>query len=261
MRVDLAHTIGALQSRQVASNGLRFGSSDMATGYEEGVTLGGRAAGRFLRVLPGATAAHLPQLHLTSRRLREGVDVSRSQTVRAILPAGGVERSRERAEAPSRRRHDMGTLRDSALRRWGFKLLVNLYGPYVLSGVRITEVADDLRCIEVRMALRPWNRNYVGTHFGGSLFAMADPWFMIMLIEQLGPGYVVWDKSGSIRFRKPGRGTVRARFELAQERVEEIRRAADDTGKTEPVFTAQIVDAQGEVVAEVEKLLSVRRRT
>jgi acyl-coenzyme A thioesterase PaaI-like protein len=154
----------------------------------------------------------------------------------------------------------MGTLRDSALRRWAFKLWVNLYGPYVLSGIRVTRVADDLGSIEVQMALRPWNRNYVGTHFGGSLFAMADPWFMIMLIELLGPGYVVWDKSGSIRFRRPGRGTVRARFEIARERVEEIRRAADAAGKTEPVFAAQIVDGQGEVVAEVEKLLSVRRK-
>jgi acyl-coenzyme A thioesterase PaaI-like protein len=154
----------------------------------------------------------------------------------------------------------MATLRDSALRRWAFRLRVNLYAPYLLAGVHVTEVADDLGSIDVRMALRPWNRNYVGTHFGGSLFAMADPWFMIMLMDQLGSGYVVWDKAGTLRFRKPGRGTVRARFEVPRDRVEEIRRAADAGGKTEPVFSAQITDAQGEVVAEVEKLLSVRRR-
>jgi hypothetical protein len=89
---------------------------------------------------------------------------------------------------------------------------------------------------------------------------MADPWFMLMLIERLGPGYVVWDKAGSIRFRKPGRGTVRARFALPGARVEEIRRAADAEGRVEPVFTAQITDAQGDVVAEVEKRISVRRK-
>ena len=110
------------------------------------------------------------------------------------------------------------------------------------------------------MRLHAWNRNYVGTHFGGSLFAMADPFFMIILMERLGPGYVVWDKSGTIRFRRPGRGTVRATFEITPERVEEIRRAADAGGKVEPTFVARIVDAQGEVVAEVEKLLSVRRK-
>ena len=111
------------------------------------------------------------------------------------------------------------------------------------------------------MRLWPWNRNYVGTHFGGSLFSMADPFFMIMLIEQLGPGYTVWDKAGTIRFRRPGRGKVRARFEIPPERLEEIRRAADAGGKVEPTFSVSILDAQGEVVAEVEKLLSVRRKT
>ena len=154
----------------------------------------------------------------------------------------------------------MRTLTLPAWRHQWLKLLANLYGPFLLAGIRTTELAEDFGAIEVEMALRPWNRNYVGTHFGGSLFAMADPWFMIMLMKRLGPGYRVWDKTGSIRFRKPGRGTVRARFELPAERVEEIRRAVDVSGRLEPVFSAVIVDAQGEVVAEVEKTLSVRRR-
>lgn len=148
--------------------------------------------------------------------------------------------------------------------RWKARLLklaANLWGPFLLTGIRVTHVAPDFRTIEVRMAIRPWNRNYVGTHFGGSLFAMADPWFMVALLELLGPGYVVWDKTGTIRFRKPGRGTVRARFEVPHERVEEIRRMVDERGKAEPVFVAQILDSAGDLVAEVEKLLSVRRRT
>jgi acyl-coenzyme A thioesterase PaaI-like protein len=141
-----------------------------------------------------------------------------------------------------------------------FKQFVSLYPPYLGAGVRVTRATPDFRLVEVEMRLWPWNRNYVGTHFGGSLFSMADPFFMIMLIEQLGPGYTVWDKAGSIRFRRPGRGTVRARFEIPPERLEEIRRAADAGGKVEPTFAVSILDAQGEVVAEVEKLLSVRRK-
>jgi acyl-coenzyme A thioesterase PaaI-like protein len=144
---------------------------------------------------------------------------------------------------------------------WFLKHLANVWGPYLLSGIRVTDVAPDFRRIDVRMAMRPWNRNYVGTHFGGSLFAMADPWFMVALIERLGPGYVVWDKTGTIRFRRPGRGTVRARFEVPDDRVEEIRRTVEENGKAEPVFIAQIVDAAGDVVAEVEKLISVRSKT
>lgn len=147
--------------------------------------------------------------------------------------------------------------------RWKAKLLkvvANLWGPFLLTGIRVTKVAPDFRSIDVRMALRPWNRNYVGTHFGGSLFAMADPWFMVALLELLGPGYVVWDKTGTIRFRKPGRGTVTARFEIPEERVAEIRAAVEADGKTESLFVARILDAGGDLVAEVEKLVSVRRR-
>ena len=154
----------------------------------------------------------------------------------------------------------MARLLESALRRRALRWLVNLWGPYLLSGISLTHLADDLSGAEVRMRLRPWNRNYVGTHFGGSLFAMCDPWFMILLQECLGPGYVVWDKSASIRFRRPGRGTVRARFEVTPERVEEIRRAADAEGRVEPIFTARVTDEAGELVAEVEKRLWVRRR-
>jgi acyl-coenzyme A thioesterase PaaI-like protein len=145
-------------------------------------------------------------------------------------------------------------------RRRRFRLLVNLYAPYLGAGVRVTRVAPGFATIDVEMRLRPWNRNYVGTHFGGSLFAMADPFYMIMLLEQLGKDYVVWDKAGSIRFRKPGRGTVRARFEIPRERLAEIRAAADRDGKVEPTFSVGILDADGEVVAEVEKVISVRRK-
>ncbi len=148
----------------------------------------------------------------------------------------------------------------AAWRRLRLKLFTWVWPPYLGAGVRIRRVADDLRSVDVELPLHFWNRNYVGTHFGGSLFAMTDPFFMIILIEQLGPAYAVWDKAATIRYRKPGRGTVRATFEIPPERVEEIRRAADEDGKVEPIFVARVLDAQGEVVAEVEKLLSVRRR-
>jgi len=145
-----------------------------------------------------------------------------------------------------------------ASRRWLFRLL-NLYPPYIGAGVRV-RVSPDLRTFEARMRLRWWNRNYVKTHFGGSLYAMCDPFFMLILIEALGSGYVVWDKSAAIRFRRPGRGTVTATFHIPQEKIDEIRAAADAAGKVEPVFQVNVVDERGEVVAEVEKLLYVRRK-
>jgi acyl-coenzyme A thioesterase PaaI-like protein len=143
-------------------------------------------------------------------------------------------------------------------RRWLIRML-NLYPPYLGAGVRV-RASRDLRTFEVRMKLRWWNRNYVGTHFGGSLYTMCDPFFMLMLVDALGRGYIVWDKAATIRFRRPGRGAVRATFHIPPERIEEIRAAADAGGKVEPVFTVEVVDEEGEVVAEVEKLLYVRAK-
>jgi acyl-coenzyme A thioesterase PaaI-like protein len=108
------------------------------------------------------------------------------------------------------------------------------------------------------LKLRRWNSNLFGTHFGGSLYAMCDPFFALVLVEKLGPGWIVWDKAASIRFRKPGRGTVSAEFTVADERVAEIQREALENGRAEPVFTIEVTDAEGEVVASVEKVVFVK---
>ncbi len=137
---------------------------------------------------------------------------------------------------------------------------VNTYPPYLGAGVRVKRVAEDFRTIEVEMPLRWWNKNLVGTHFGGSLYAMTDPFFMIMLIQNLGPDYLVWDKAATIRFKKPGVGLVRAKFELTAERLEEIRAQADRGEKVEPMFQVSVMDEEGNVVAEVDKLLWVKKK-
>jgi len=138
--------------------------------------------------------------------------------------------------------------------------LASLYPPFLGAGIRVRRATPGLREIDVELPLTPLNGNYVGTQFGGSLFAMCDPFYMLMLMERLGPDYVVWDKAGTVRFRRPGRGKVFAHFHIPDERVEEIRRAADSSAKVEPVFTVQVKDAAGVVIAEVEKTLHVRRK-
>ncbi len=140
------------------------------------------------------------------------------------------------------------------------KRLLSIYGPYLGAGVRVTHISDDFLTAHVEMALRFYNRNYVGTHFGGSLYAMVDPFYMLMLINILGPDYIVWDKSAAIRFKRPGKGTVRAVFQIPAERVIEIKAAADANGKVEPEFQVVVTDAEGQVVAEIDKLLYVRRK-
>lgn len=137
---------------------------------------------------------------------------------------------------------------------------LNLWPPFLGAGIRVRRISSDWKEIDVEMKLRWWNRNYVGTHYGGSLYSMADPFFMVMLIENLGKDYIVWDKAASIRFRKPGRGTVSASFRLSDEQIGEIRQALNSQEKIERTFTAEIKDQSGIVVAEVEKLLHVRRK-
>ena len=92
--------------------------------------------------------------------------------------------------------------------------------PFLGAGIRVKSLQDDFRDAVVELRLGRLNRNYVGTHFGGSLYAMTDPFFMIMLLYNLGDDYLVWDKSGSIEYVAPGRGTVSAHFHLSEKRLQ-----------------------------------------
>ena len=138
---------------------------------------------------------------------------------------------------------------------------INLWPPFLGAGIRVTRVSADYREIDVTLKLGLANRNYFGTQFGGSLFAMTDPFFALMMLHNLGPDYVVWDKAATIRYRRPGRGDVHARFRLAASAIARARRATARGAKHEPVFRATIVDRDDAVVAEVEKTLSIRRRS
>ena len=139
-------------------------------------------------------------------------------------------------------------------------MLLNLWPPFVGAGIRVRRIGPDWKAIDVEMKLRWWNRNYVGTHYGGSLYSMADPFFMVMLIENLGKGDMVWDRAASIRFRKPGRGTVSASFRLSDEQIDEIRLALNSQEKIERLFKAEVKDHSGSIIAEVEKLVHIRRK-
>lgn len=136
--------------------------------------------------------------------------------------------------------------------------LINFYPPLVGAGIRARSI--DERTIEVVLKLTLINRNIVGTHFGGSLYAMCDPWFMLILMRLLGDEYIVWDKSANIQFLRPGRGKVMARFHISQERVDQVRSEADRGEKIEPVFSVDVMDVNGQVIVHVEKLLYVRRK-
>ena len=140
--------------------------------------------------------------------------------------------------------------------RWIF----NLWPPFLAAGVRVTRLSPDWREARVELRMRPWNRNYVGTHFGGSLFAMTDPFWMILVKERLGRDYIVWDQAAQIEFVKPGRGTVSAQFRLDEATLGDLRVRAAGGDKELHWFDTGIVDAAGDIVARVRKQVYVRRK-
>ena len=133
-----------------------------------------------------------------------------------------------------------------------------LFPAYRGTGGKITYISHDWREIRVSIPLSRRTRNYVGTIFGGSMYGAVDPVYMVMLIKALGPGYVVWDKAATIRFRKPGRTTLHARYVLDDAELDAIRAALAESPVTERTYTIQLVDAEGVLHAEVEKLLHIR---
>jgi acyl-coenzyme A thioesterase PaaI-like protein len=138
--------------------------------------------------------------------------------------------------------------------------ILNLWPPFLFSGIHVAAVSDDYRHARVELRMRPWNRNYVGTHFGGSLFAMTDPFWMLLTLHALGRDYIVWDQAGTIEFVKPGRGTVHASFDLEATVLDELRRATASGSKILHWFDTDVVDDDGVVVARVRKQLYVRRK-
>ena len=141
-----------------------------------------------------------------------------------------------------------------------FRLFLNLYPPYVFAGVRVTYIAPDWRELHVQMKLRWYNRNAVGTHFGGSLYSMVDPHYMLMLMHILGRDYIVWDQAATIQFRRPGRGRVRSVAKITDEMLDRIRDKTRDGEAYRPEFEIDIVDDDDQIVAAVTKVLYVRRK-
>jgi len=139
--------------------------------------------------------------------------------------------------------------------RWGF----NFFPAFRGTGARVTYISGDFREVRVKLPLSWRTRNYVGTIFGGSFYGAVDPHYMIMLIKILGPGYVVWDKAATIRFKKPGRCTLYAHFEISEEEIVTIRRLLETESSIDRVYNVDLTDVAGVVHASVEKTVYIRR--
>lgn len=137
---------------------------------------------------------------------------------------------------------------------------LSLYPPYIGAGIKIDYVRDDWKEVHASMKMRWYNRNAFGTHFGGSLYSMVDPQYLMMLLHILGKDYIVWDKSADINFIKPGKGTLKAKFILTDAEIEDIKKNTENDQKYLPNFNVRVFDENDETVAEINKTVYVRKK-
>ncbi len=138
--------------------------------------------------------------------------------------------------------------------------LLNIWPPFLFSGIRVLEIGEDWRHARVVLRRRWYNTNYVGTHFGGSLFAMTDPYWMILVMECLGRDYIVWDKAAEIEFVAPGKEDVFAEFHVEDTLLDEIRAATASGDKYLRWLPIEVKTASGELIARISKQIYVRRK-
>ncbi|HKX12133.1 MAG TPA: DUF4442 domain-containing protein [bacterium] len=143
----------------------------------------------------------------------------------------------------------------------GLRRLLNLYPPYLFTRTRVISISADWRESVVQLKKSLLTRNYVGTTFGGSIFAASDPFFMLMLIGIFGiQDHIVWDKAATIEYKRPARSTLTLRFLITDQDIAAIEKDLSEKGKSEPVFYVDAVDREGQVCATVSKTLYVRKK-
>jgi acyl-coenzyme A thioesterase PaaI-like protein len=157
----------------------------------------------------------------------------------------------------SQNRHPLHTFMTSYA---GMRRMLNIWPPFLFSGIKVVEISKDFRQVKVRLKKKVLTSNYVGTLFGGSLFAMTDPFYMLMILQNLGQDYIVWDKRSDIEYVSPGKSTVFAEFNLADEELDEIKSVVASEGKYLKWFEVDIKSTDGTVVAIVKKQIYIRKK-
>ena len=138
--------------------------------------------------------------------------------------------------------------------------LINFYPPLFFAGIKLKKIEFDATKLTVQMKLNIFNKNMFGTHFGGSLYAMCDPFYVSIISSHLKGNYIVWDKSACIDFVKPGKGKVQAIFEISKEKLAEIKQEVDEKGKKTYFFNTVVTDEKQNIIASVKKEVYIRRK-
>lgn len=139
--------------------------------------------------------------------------------------------------------------------------LINYWPPFFGAGIKVLSIKDDFSEIKVCLKARFYNRNYLGTAYGGSIYSMVDPFYVLMLLQLLGKGYIVWDQAAHIKFLKPGKTDLFTTFKITPEEVVRIKNELGHTNKIMPVYQVEIKNKEGELIALVDKTIYIRKKS
>ena len=138
--------------------------------------------------------------------------------------------------------------------------VLNVWPPLWGAGIRVLDIHDDWSYAKVRLRKYWFNKNYVNTHYGGSLFSMTDPFYMLLYLHKMGKDYIVWDKKSEIKFIKPGRKDCFAEFHVNQQQIDDFKEQLKTEEKLQPVFEVDIIDTDGTLIAKVWKTLYIAKK-
>lgn len=143
----------------------------------------------------------------------------------------------------------------------GFKKAINLYSPFWGSGIKVLQYNKEKQQINVQLKMNFFNKGYMGTHFGGSLYSMCDPFYVYLLMKNLGSNYMVWDKRAEIEYINKNNNSVFAKFEVSENDIENIKSQLSKQKKIDYTFTINVTDSKENTIALVKKIIYIRKLT
>ena len=132
---------------------------------------------------------------------------------------------------------------------------------YRRTTARLIEVSDDLHYVKIRIPINWKNRNYAGSIFGGSMLSATDPIYMIQLIQILGDGFVVWDKTASVKYKRPAKETIYGEFVFSESEIQAIKEQLLEQGELEIVKEMTLENTKKQVFAEISKTIYIANKS
>ena len=140
------------------------------------------------------------------------------------------------------------------------RLLLNTWPPLRKQGIQVTNINKSLTRMDVQLKSKWFNQSAAFAIFGGSLYTMTEPFYMLLFLGHIGNDHIVWDKSGLITFTSPARKTINVTFEITPAQIKDIVERCEDGAPILKTFNVDLIDTSGKLVAQVEKVVYIRKK-